>query len=46
MATPTTIHQNGMVVATGLGPQHTGNQQNLEGGLSNHAVKITMARTA
>jgi hypothetical protein len=46
MATPTTIHQNGMVVATGLGPQHTGNQQNLQGGLSNHAVKLTMARTA
>jgi hypothetical protein len=46
MATPTTVHQNGMVVATGLGPQHTGNQQNIEGGLSNHAVKLTMSRTA
>jgi hypothetical protein len=46
MATPTTIHQNGMVVATGLGPQHTGHQQNIEGGLSNHAVKLTMSRTA
>lgn len=46
MATPTTTHGNGMVVATGLGPQHTGNQQNLQGGLSNHAVQMTMSRTA
>jgi hypothetical protein len=35
-----------MVVATGLGPQHSGHQQNLEGGLSNHAVNVTLARTA
>jgi len=46
MATPTVTHGNGMVVATGLGPQHLGHQQNLEGGLSQQAVKTTMARTA
>ena len=44
MATPTVTHGNGMVVATGLGPQHSGHQQNIEGGLSNHAVKLTMQR--
>jgi hypothetical protein len=35
-----------MVVATGLGPQHTGHQQNIEGGLVNHAAKLTIERTA
>lgn len=45
MATPTVIHGNGMVVATGLGPQHTGHQQNIQGGLLNHAAAQTIART-
>jgi len=46
MATPTVVHGNGMVVATGLGAQHTGHQQNIEGGLLNHAAKLTIQRTA
>jgi len=45
MATPTVVHGNGMVVATGLGPQHTGHQQNIDGGLLNHAAKTTLQRT-
>jgi hypothetical protein len=44
MDTPTVTHGNGMVVATGLGPQHTGHQQNLKGGLLNHAVDSTTTR--
>jgi hypothetical protein len=45
MATPTVTHGNGMVVATGVGPQHTGHQQNIEGGLLNHAAAKTIERT-
>jgi hypothetical protein len=45
MATPTVVHGNGMVVASGLGPQHTGHQQNIDGGLLNHAAKLTIQRT-
>jgi len=33
MAAPTTVQGNGMVVATGLGAQHAGHVQNMEGGL-------------
>jgi hypothetical protein len=45
MATPTSINGNGMIVATGLGPQNTGHQQNIDGGLLNHAARLTMQRT-
>ena len=38
---PTTIHSNGMVVATGLGPQEVGHIQNIKGGLLNHAADVT-----
>jgi len=38
---PTTIHSNGMVVATGLGPQEVGHIQNIKGGLLNHAAEVT-----
>jgi hypothetical protein len=44
MATPTVTHGNGMVVATGVGPQYVGQQQNLKGGLLNHAVEETSSR--
>jgi len=40
---PTTVHPNGMIVATGLGPQQTGHVQNLQGGLLNHAAARTAA---
>ena len=46
MAAPTVTHGNGLVVATGLGPQHTGHQQNIEGGLLNHAAKLSLQKTA
>ena len=46
MATPTVTHSNGMVVATGLGPQHTGHQQNIQGGLLNHAASLSLQKTA
>jgi hypothetical protein len=46
MAAPTTVHGNGMVVATGLGAQHAGHVQNMEGGLLNHSVNKTMTRMA
>ena len=38
---PTTVHTNGMVVATGLGGQSVGYVQNLQGGLLNHAATKT-----
>jgi len=38
---PTTVHSNGMVVATGLGPQEVGHVQNIQGGLLNHAAAKT-----
>lgn len=40
---PTTVHTNGQVVVTGLGPQRTGVQQNLPGGLLNGAAAKTAA---
>jgi len=40
---PTTVQSNGMVVATGLGPQESGHVQNLPGGLLNHAAARTAA---
>ena len=43
---PTSIHSNGMVVATGLPPLHTGHQQNLPGGLINGAAAKTAGTIA
>jgi len=45
MNTPTSIHGNGMVVATGLGPQQLGHQQNLQGGLLIHAANKSIEST-
>lgn len=41
MAAPTVIHQNGMVVASGLPKPFIGHEQNIQGGLLNHAVTTT-----
>jgi hypothetical protein len=46
MAAPTTVHGNGMVVATGLPQQEMGHKQNMEGGPTIYAVNKTLARTA
>ncbi len=43
MVVPTVTHGNGMVVATDVGKPFVGHQQNLPGGLLNHAVDKTMA---
>ena len=43
MVVPTVTHGNGMVVATDVGQPFVGHQQNLPGGLLNHAVDKTMA---
>jgi hypothetical protein len=43
---PTTIHTNGMVVATGLGGQSVGRVQNLQGGLLNSAAAKTASSIA
>ena len=38
---PTTVHSNGQVVVTGLGPQSVGTPQNIQGGLINYAAAKT-----
>jgi hypothetical protein len=38
---PTTVHSNGQIVVTGLAPQSVGTQQNIQGGLINHAAMKT-----
>jgi hypothetical protein len=43
---PTTVHTNGMVVATGLGGQSVGRVQNLQGGLLNSAAAKTASSIA
>jgi len=40
---PTTVHSSGQIVATGLPTQNVGVQQNLQGGLINHAAAKTAA---
>ena len=40
---PTTVHSSGQIVATGLPSQNIGTQQNIEGGLINHAAAKTAA---
>ncbi len=44
-AAPLSTHPNGMNVATGLPQQFNGHQQNITGGLHNHAVQKTLEST-
>lgn len=42
---PLSTHSNGMIVANGLPQQFNGHQQNITGGLHNHAVQKTLEST-